>query len=110
MISSFLWQIVWGLVINMNHYKAYNGYVGESEIYVDVYACDLGEAMDEAVSAFMEKAKNPYYESQVARNKQYGWSTDNIRRFMYEEDFYNPANIKIVLCYEGLHTCGGKKQ
>ncbi|PDY43375.1 hypothetical protein COO17_02260 [Bacillus wiedmannii] len=72
----------------MNLYYVTNGYMGGSQIHVYVIAENIDRAIELASEKFKEDARNESYDERLAYHKKYGWSTDHLEEYRYDESYW----------------------
>ena len=84
----------------MNLYEVTNGFTAYSYVRVLVIAPNEERAKELATKEFKEEAKNEYYEEQLARYKQIGLDSKEVKEFIYPESYW--SELEVICLHEDV--------
>ncbi|EEM38023.1 hypothetical protein bthur0004_61370 [Bacillus thuringiensis serovar sotto str. T04001] len=67
--------------------------MGSSQVHVYVIAEDEERAKELASEKFKEDARDEDYDEKLADHKKYGWSTNDLEEYRYDESYW--TNLKV---------------
>lgn len=80
----------------MNLYYVTNGYIGYSATHVYVIAENEDRAEEMATIEFKNDARNEDYDERLATHKKFGWPTDHLEEYRYDESYWTNLNVALV--------------